>query len=125
MAARLEVYKCLACGNIVEVLVGGDGKLVCCGTGMSKLDEKTTDQGMEKHVPVIESVDGGIKVTVGSIAHPMEAEHYIEWIEVIADGKVYREFLNPGDAPEAVFAIQADSISAREHCSIHGLWKGE
>jgi superoxide reductase len=124
MAARLEVYKCQACGNVVEVLVGGEGKLVCCATEMSRLDEKTSDQGMEKHVPVIESVDGGIKVTVGSIAHPMEAEHYIEWIEVIADGKVYREFLKPGDAPEAVFAVQADSISAREHCSIHGLWKG-
>jgi superoxide reductase len=124
MAAKLEVYKCMACGNIVEVVHGGDGELVCCGEPMKKLVAKSADEGKEKHVPVIEKLDGGIKVTVGSVAHPMEEKHYIEWIEVLADGKAYRQFLEPGQAPEAVFNIEADGVSAREHCSIHGLWKG-
>jgi len=125
MAEKLQIYKCMVCGNIVEVLHGGDGELVCCGQPMKNLVAKTADQGMEKHVPVIEKTDSGFKVKVGSIAHPMEAKHYIEWIEILADGKAYRQFLNPGDAPEAVFAVSADTVTAREHCSIHGLWKGQ
>lgn len=124
MAERLEVYKCSVCGNIVEVLTGGAGELVCCGQPMDRLVAKTADEGKEKHVPVIEKMDGGIKVKVGSVPHPMEAKHYIEWIELLADGKAYRQFLEPSDAPEAVFNIQADSVSAREHCNVHGLWKG-
>ncbi|GAH47432.1 unnamed protein product [marine sediment metagenome] len=125
MAEKLQVYKCMVCGNIVEVLHGGAGELVCCGQPMENLVVKTADEGKEKHVPVIEKVNGGIKVKVGSVAHPMEEKHYIEWIELLADGKAYRQFLNPGDAPEAVFSIEADSVSAREHCNVHGLWKGE
>jgi superoxide reductase len=125
MAAKLEIYKCSVCGNIVEVLHGGVGELVCCGKPMDKLLEKTADQGKEKHVPVIEKVDGGVKVKVGSVPHPMEAKHYIEWIELLADGKAYRQFLQPGEAPEAVFNVEAASISAREHCNLHGLWKGQ
>jgi len=125
MAKKLQVYKCMVCGNIVEVLHGGAGELVCCGQPMELLDEKTADAATEKHVPVIEKIDGGIKVKVGSVPHPMEDKHYIEWIELLADGKAYRQFLNPGDAPEAVFTIEADSVSAREHCNVHGLWKGE
>ena len=124
MARKLEIYKCASCGNIVEVVHGGVGELVCCGQPMDLLDEKTADAGMEKHVPVIEKIDGGYRVKVGSVPHPMEAKHYIEWIEVIADGKAYRQFLNPGDAPEAIFNIEAESISAREYCNVHGLWEG-
>ncbi len=124
MAKRLEVYKCDKCGNIVEVLNGGAGELVCCGEPMQLLEEQTADAATEKHVPVIEKVDGGVKVTVGSVPHPMEEKHYIEWIELLADGKAYRQFLKPGDAPEAVFGVQAESVSAREHCNVHGLWKG-
>ncbi|AOY57904.1 MULTISPECIES: desulfoferrodoxin [Desulfococcus] len=123
MAKRLEVYKCEACGNIVEVLEGGDGELVCCGKPMKLMTENTVDAAKEKHVPVIEKVDNGFKVTVGSVAHPMEEKHYIQWIELIADGKAYREFLKPGDAPEAVFHIAANQVSAREYCNLHGLWK--
>ncbi|GBC62698.1 desulfoferrodoxin [Desulfonema ishimotonii] len=123
MAARLEVYKCEACGNIVEVLEGGAGELVCCGQPMKLFTENTVDAAKEKHVPVIEKVDGGFKVRVGDVAHPMEEKHYIQWIEVIADGKAYRQFLNPGDAPEATFRIEADTITAREYCNLHGLWK--
>ena len=125
MAKKLEIYKCMVCGNIVEVLHGGDGELVCCDQPMANLSAKTADQGKEKHVPVIEKIDGGIKVKVGSIPHPMEEKHYIEWIEIIADGKAYRQFLNQGQAPEAIFNIKADKVTAREHCNIHGLWKGE
>jgi len=124
MAEKLQVYKCAVCGNIVEVLHGGAGELVCCGQPMENLVAKTADEGKEKHVPVIEKVDGGVKVKVGSTAHPMEEKHHIEWIEILADGKAYRQFLNAGDAPEAVFNIKADQITAREHCNIHGLWKG-
>jgi len=124
MAEKLEIYKCTVCGNIVEVLHGGDGVLICCGQPMEDMAEKTADQGKEKHVPVIEKISGGYKVKVGSIPHPMEEKHYIEWIELLADGKAYRQFLNPGEAPEAVFNVEAESVSAREHCNIHGLWKG-
>lgn len=123
MAAKLEVYKCMACGNIVEVLHGGDGELVCCGEPMVKLTENTTDAAKEKHVPVIEKIDGGYKVKVGSVAHPMEEKHYIEWIELLADARAYRQFLKPGMAPEAVFMVKADKVSAREYCNLHGLWK--
>jgi len=123
MAKRLQVYKCELCGNIVEVLTGGDGELVCCGQPMGLLDEKTADATTEKHVPVIEKVEGGFKVKIGSVPHPMEDKHYIEWVDLIADGRAYRQFLKPGDAPEAVFCIDAASVTAREHCNVHGLWK--
>ncbi len=125
MAEKLQVYKCMTCGNIVEVLYGGDGELVCCGEPMKKLLAKTADEGKEKHVPVIEKVDDGIKVKVGSVPHPMEEKHYIEWIEILADGRAYRQFLNPGDAPEAQFCVEAGAVTAQEHCNIHGLWKGQ
>ena len=123
MAERMEVYKCEACGNIVEVLHGGGGELVCCGQPMVLFKENTVDAAKEKHVPVIEKAADGVVVKVGEVAHPMEEKHYIEWIEIIADGTVYRQFLNPGDAPEATFNIKADQVTAREYCTIHGLWK--
>lgn len=124
MAERLEVYKCEACGNIVEVLHGGDGELVCCGEAMVRLKENTVDAAKEKHVPVVEKVAGGVKVKVGDVAHPMEEKHYIEWIEIMVEGKAHRQFLNPGDAPEAIFQIESSDVVAREYCNLHGLWKG-
>jgi superoxide reductase len=124
MAEKLQVYKCDVCGNIVEVVHGGKGELVCCGQAMKLMAENTVDAAKEKHVPVIEKIEGGVKVKVGDVAHPMEEKHYIEWIEIVADGKAYRQFLNPGDAPEAVFMIDAGDITARELCNLHGLWKG-
>ena len=123
MAKRHEVFKCGLCGHIVEVLHEGAGELVCCGQPMTKLTENTTDAAKEKRVPVVEKVDGGFKVKVGSVAHPMEEKHYIEWIELIADGKAYRQFLKPGQPPEALFRIEATSVTAREYCNLHGLWK--
>lgn len=123
MAAKLEVYKCEICGNIVEVLHGGAGTLVCCGQDMVQLKENTTDAAMEKHVPVKEDTGHGVKVTVGSVAHPMEDDHFIEWIEVIAGGKAYREFLKPGGAPEATFYVDGEIETVREFCNKHGLWK--
>ncbi len=125
MAGKLQIYKCDICGNIVEVLHGGEGQLVCCGEAMQLLDEKTADDGKEKHVPVIEKKDDGYEVTVGSTLHPMEEKHYIEWIELLTDGRTYRQFLSPGNAPKAVFKVEAKSVTAREHCNVHGLWKGE
>ncbi len=123
MTELKQIYKCNACGNIVEVLHAGVGQLVCCGKPMELLKEKTEDVGKEKHVPVIEKTETGIKVKVGSVPHPMEEKHYIEWIEIIADGRVYRNFLKPGDNPEAEFEIKAEKIEAIEYCNVHGLWK--
>lgn len=125
MTEELQVYKCEICGNIVEVIHEGKGQLVCCGQAMKLLEEKTADAGKEKHVPVIDKKETGFKVTVGSIPHPMIEEHYIEWIELIADGKAYRQFLKPGNEPVAFFAVEAQEVTAREYCNIHSLWKGE
>ena len=124
MVERLQIYKCEVCGNIVEVLHEGRGELVCCGKPMKLFEENTVDAAREKHVPVVEKTASGFKVKVGSVAHPMEEEHYIEWIEIIADGKAYRQFLKPGGAPEATFDVKAEKITAREYCNLHGLWRG-
>ena len=123
MAERLQVYKCAKCGNIVEVLHAGVGELVCCGGPMKLFVENTVDAAKEKHVPVIEKLASGFKVRVGAVTHPMEEKHYIEWIELIADDRVYRRYLKPGQPPEAVFEITAQRVYAREYCNLHGLWK--
>lgn len=123
MNERLQVYKCNLCGNIVEMYHAGKGELVCCGEAMVLQAENTVDAAKEKHVPVIEKVANGFKVALGSVPHPMEEKHYIEWIELVADDKVYTQFLKPGDAPEAVFNIEADSVEARAYCNLHGHWK--
>lgn len=123
MANRYEVYKCDVCGNIVEIEHGGKGQLVCCNQPMKLLVENTVDAAYEKHVPVVEKADGKVTVKVGSVEHPMEEKHYIEWIEVIVDNKLYRKYLKPGDKPEAVFNIADGSIIVREYCNLHGLWK--
>jgi len=124
MTERLQVYKCEVCGNIVEVLHEGKGELVCCKQPMKLFVENTVDAAKEKHVPVVEKTEGAVTVRVGSVAHPMEEKHYIEWIEVIADGKVYRQFLKPNDTPEATFNVTAEQVTAREYCNLHGLWRG-
>lgn len=123
MTERLQVYKCEACGNIVEVIHEGPGQLVCCDQPMVLVVENTVDAAKEKHVPVVEKTDSGVKVSVGSVPHPMGEDHLIEWIEVIADGKAYRQFLKPGGAPEATFDVTGGEITAREYCNLHGLWK--
>ncbi len=123
MTERLQVYKCEICGNIVEVIHKGIGTLVCCGKPMILFEENTVDASKEKHVPVIEKIDGGYKVKVGSIPHPMEESHYIEWIELITHDMVYRKMLKPGDVAEAVFNIDAHDVHAREYCNLHGLWR--
>lgn len=122
MTKRLQVYKCEVCGNIVQVLHAGKGELVCCNQPMNLLEEKTEEQGREKHVPVVEKTDKGIKVEVGSVPHPMEEKHYIEWIEVQTDKGISTKFLNPGDEPRAEFEIEGDIVKTREYCNIHGLW---
>jgi len=122
MAEKLEVYKCEVCGNIVEVLHGGAGELVCCGQPMVRMVENTVDAAKEKHVPVVEKVSGGIKVKVGAVPHPMEEKHYIEWIETITKKGVSRKFLKPGDKPESFFKDVEGLEKTREYCNIHGLW---
>ncbi len=123
MTKRLQIYKCEICGNMVEMIHEGIGQLVCCGQPMKYYEENTVEASQEKHIPVVEKIEGGFKVKVGSVPHPMEEKHYIEWIEVIADGKAYRQFLKPGDATEAVFMINASEVTAREFCNLHGVWK--
>jgi len=122
MTKLAQVYKCEICGNIVEVLHTGAGELVCCGQPMVLLEEKKSEEGVEKHLPVVEKSDGRVVVKVGSVAHPMEGNHYIEWIEVSAEGKILRQNLKPGDKPEVVFNVD-DIEWVRSFCNIHGLWK--
>ena len=126
MSKFLEVYKCAGCGMIVEVLHAGDGDLVCCGSPMKLMVAGTTDGAKEKHIPAVEKIEGGFSVKVGSVAHPMEEKHWIEWIELVADGISYRKFLKPGDAPEAKFKVCTScekEFYAREYCNLHGLWR--
>ena len=123
MPEKLEIYKCDKCGNIVEVVNAGGGELVCCGEPMKLMKENTVDAAKEKHVPVVEKTADGFKVKVGSVAHPMEEKHYIQWVELIVDGKAYRQFLTPGQAPEAAFCVAGGKAAAREYCNLHGLWK--
>ncbi len=125
MTEVLQIYKCEACGNIVELLHAGAGDLVCCGEPMKLFKENTTDGAKEKHVPMLEKTADGWRVVVGAVAHPMEEKHYIEWIELVANGIVYRAQLKPGDKPEAEFKVKAAKAYAREYCNLHGLWKAE
>lgn len=125
MAKLNEIYKCDLCGNIVQILHAGDGELICCNQPMINLAEQTADFKVEKHVPIIEKQDNGFLVKVGSTPHPMEDKHFIEWIELVADGVSYRKYLQPQDAPEAFFCVDAKVVSAREYCNVHKLWRSE
>ncbi len=120
-----EVYKCEVCGNIVEVTHAGGGTLVCCGKDMILQEENTVDASIEKHVPVVEIENNKVKVKIGEVAHPMEETHYIEWIEILVDGRSYKKFLQPGEAPEAEFYLpdEVKEVIVREYCNLHGLWK--
>jgi len=122
MTELKQVYKCEVCGNMVEVVHNAGGTLKCCGQAMNLIVENTVDAAKEKHVPIIEKVDGGVLVKVGSIEHPMLDNHYIEWIEVHTEKNVYKKFLKPGDKPEAFFKLEEEVLFAREYCNLHGLW---
>ena len=123
MIIKNQIYRCPVCGNIIEVVHAGGGELVCCGQPMELLQGKIEDTGFEKHLPVIEKTENKVIVKVGSTPHPMEDAHFIEMVEIIADDNVYKKFLKPGDAPEVVFEISADNITARAYCNVHGLWQ--
>ncbi|MGB9937142.1 MAG: desulfoferrodoxin [Methanobacterium sp.] len=128
MTEEKQVYRCNICGNIVEVIHIGTGKLVCCDNQMQLLEEKTEGIGSEKHIPIIEQTENGIKVQIGAINHPMEENHCIEWVELVTDNGVFRKVFKPGEKPEAEFDISVEDINqigAREYCSIHGLWKSK
>ncbi|MBQ7618381.1 MAG: desulfoferrodoxin [Desulfovibrio sp.] len=125
MPAVRQVYKCELCGNIIEILHAGSCVPTCCNQSMQHLEEGAVDAAKEKHVPVLEKIEGGYKVTVGSVAHPMVEKHYIQWIELLTDTAVYRQELKSDQAPEATFFTQADKVTARAYCNLHGLWKAE
>ena len=122
MPKRLEVYKCEICGNIVEVVHSGAGALICCGKNMDRITENTTDAATEKHVPVIELAADSVTVKVGDVAHPMEDAHYIEWIEILVEDKIYRQYLQAGQPAQATFNLSATTVTARAYCNLHGLW---
>ncbi|TCS81856.1 desulfoferrodoxin [Pectinatus cerevisiiphilus] len=119
---KVVFYRCERCGNIVALINNGGGTLSCCGQPMTKLEANTTDAAQEKHVPVVAKKDGKIEVAVGSTLHPMQAEHYIQWIALVADSRVRIQFLKPGEEPKAEFC-GAESGSVYEYCNLHGLWK--
>ncbi|ERI94106.1 superoxide reductase [Clostridiales bacterium oral taxon 876 str. F0540] len=123
MTELRQVYKCEKCGNMVEVIHASGGTLVCCGQPMTLKTENTTEAAVEKHIPVVEKLENGVLVKVGSVEHPMLETHYIEWIEVITLNNVYRKYLKPGEKPEAFFNIEEEILSVREYCNLHGLWK--
>ena len=123
MTGKLQIYKCNDCGNVVEIVHPGTCDPVCCDVPMERLEEKNEETGLEKHVPIIEESGAGVNVKVGAVPHPMEQEHYIAWVEVVSDGEARRKFLEPGDAPEAEFDSLAGDVTAREYCTVHGLWK--
>jgi superoxide reductase len=123
MSKLFEVYKCEKCGIMVEVVNPGACAPSCCGEPMKLVSENTVDAAKEKHIPVVEKQAAGYKVTVGSVTHPMEEKHYIQWIEFIAAGISYKKFLKPGEAPEAFFPVTVAPASVRAYCNLHGLWK--
>ncbi|MFH2058730.1 MAG: desulfoferrodoxin [Pseudomonadota bacterium] len=125
MAEQLGIYKCGKCGNIVQVLHSEKPPVMCCGQAMDRLVENTIDAALEKHVPVIEKTEGGYLVKVGSVAHPMGNDHYIEWIELSSDDDMFvqRQMLTPSSAPQAAFKTDAVKVVARAYCNLHGLWK--
>ena len=124
MIKKKSVYYCVKCHNIVESLWNGKPPLVCCGEDMQELAANTVDAAVEKHVPVIERDGNRVKVSVGSVPHPMQPDHYILFIEVLAGNKVYRHDFKEGDTKaEAVFIIEETDIVAREFCNLHGLWQ--
>jgi len=121
-----QIYKCNVCGNVVELVHASSGELVCCGQAMQLLNENTEDAAVEKHVPVVERTDVGMRVRVGEVVHPMEKDHHIEWVEVLAGVKSCKKFLRADvDLPEAEFELQDDSVVVRAYCNLHGLWKAE
>lgn len=123
MTKMLQVYKCEVCGNMVEVVHNSGGTIHCCGKPMTNMEGNTVDAAKEKHVPVVENVEGGVLVKVGAVEHPMLDNHYIEWIEVLTNKKVYRKHLKPGEKPEALFMLDEEVVAVREYCNLHGLWK--
>ena len=117
-----QVYKCEICGNIVEIIHAGMGQLVCCGQPMRLLKEETKEQLKEKHLPVIKFNEKGIEIEIGKVLHPMEENHFIEWIEISTEKGTSKKFLNPGEKPRAQFFVKSNKIKARAYCNVHGLW---
>jgi superoxide reductase len=123
MTSLNQMYKCELCGNMSEMTHPGDGELFCCTSQMKLMEEKSDEAGLEKHLPLVENDGSIVRVTIGSILHPMEEIHYIEWIELLADGIAYRKYLKPGEAPIAEFCLSSVITSARAYCNVHGLWR--
>ena len=125
MAEKYGIYKCGKCGNIAQVLHAEKPPVMCCGKPMDRLVANTVDAAQEKHGPVVEKIDGGYHVKVGSVDHPMTPEHWIVWIELVAENGtlIQRKFLDPSDSPEATFLTNEDKVIAREFCNLHGLWE--
>jgi superoxide reductase len=120
---RFQIYKCPVCDTVVEVLHQWSLELVCCGPPMIPLRAKTRQEGWEDHAPVVEKVQGGLRLAIGDTPHPMTNAHRIEWIELVAQGRSHRQFLSPGQPPEAVFSVKSPAALVRLYCTVHGLWQ--
>jgi superoxide reductase len=125
MTKRNQVYRCEKCGNLINIVHDADANLVCCGDEMKLLEPNTVDAAQEKHIPIVEKSGSTVNISVGSVPHPMEKEHFIETISILTDNRLYRLYLSPGDKPEAIFNIDGDIKCVRAYCNLHGLWKSE
>lgn len=125
MTEIFSILKCELCGNIFETLVNGGGPVTCCGQSVTLLAANLTEAAKEKHMPIIEKISGGYRVTVGLVNHPMEGKHYVNWIELITDGVSNTRSLKPGELPVAEFKTEAVKVKVREYCNLHGLWQAE
>jgi superoxide reductase len=122
---KVRFFRCKKCGNLVELINDGGGELICCGEPMQELKGNTTDAATEKHVPVVEKSGNSVVVKVGSVAHPMTPDHWIQWIVVVTKNEVLRKVLDPSDKPEAKFDCVGQPVTVYEYCNLHGLWKTE
>jgi superoxide reductase len=122
-----KFYRCDVCGNLFEVIEDADIVPSCCGSDMDELVANSSDGAGEKHVPVLDRKGRALTVKVGSVTHPMEDKHFINWILVEQGARVQRFNLKPGEAPEAVFTLDSDAapVTVYEYCNLHGLWKAE
>ncbi len=128
MTERLEMYRCNICGNLVQVILSGEGELVCCGQPMEHLNPNTSEEGaQEKHIPVYSKTENGVEILVGSTPHPMIDEHYIMFIESISEdrNRMKLQYLHPGEEPKMFLTEEYGRETALEFCNIHGLWEGK
>ena len=123
---KTKLYVCSHCRNIAEMVYDTDIALYCCGDKMQELVPNTVEASGEKHIPAVKVGDGVVEVNVGSVDHPMEEIHWIEWVQLVTDKGMHRRFLKPGEAPNVSFRLEDEKpLAVYAYCNLHGLWKTE